>query len=222
MSRHRDRRLSRGFTLVEMITVVAILGLILTLLGYEFLSVISDTLRTRANTDAESQARIIMQKIDTHLRVAYYDYVDNPNPLVAEPIVSPTPMPVSATPVPYVVFYRVKAGGLANTTPILCPKGYPIAGAPCPPFELVTIQLNPLNPGELDELITELPTMLQEPPIVLGTNVTNFGVTAVSTDEYNITLTVTQPSSPNHCVDNSCSFTIDDNVFVRGGQPQTQ
>jgi prepilin-type N-terminal cleavage/methylation domain-containing protein len=221
MSRHLDHGSSRGFTLVEMITVVAILGLILTLLGYEFLSVISDTLRTRANTDAESQARVIMQKIDTHLRVAYYDYVDNPTPKTVEPVVSPLPQS-SATPVPYVVFYRVAAGGLANTTPQFCPAGTPIAGAPCPPFELVTIQLNPLNPGELDELITELPTMLQEPPIVLGSNVTNFGVTAISLDEYNVSLTVTQPSSPNHCANNSCSFTLDDNVFVGGGQSLVQ
>jgi prepilin-type N-terminal cleavage/methylation domain-containing protein len=218
MNPNRKHKFVRGFTLVEMITVVFILGLILTLLSYEFLSVIDDTLRTRSNTDAESQARVIMQKIETHMRVAYYDYVDMP-PGSPIPVVSPLPQG-SATPAPYVVFYRVSAGGLANTTPRQCGPGVgnsALTGAPCPPFELVTIQLNPLNPGELDELITDLPSMVQEPPIVLGTNVTSFGVTAISYDEYNVSLTVTQPSSPNYCANQNCSFTIDDNIYVGGG-----
>lgn len=216
MSKHQRSRRNSGFTLVEMITVVAVFGLILTLLGLEFVSVVSTTLHTRANTDAESQARIIMSKVETHLRVAYYDYVDNP-PGSPVPVASPLPpLPgASPMPTPFVTFYRVSAGGLVGSgTPTLCTvQG--VSNVPCPPFELVTIQINPLKLGELDELITPVKSGVQEAPIVLGTNVSSFNILPVSTSRYDVSLTVTEPSS--HCVNDQCSFTLNDVVYV-GGQ----
>ena len=115
----------------------------------------------------------------------------------------------------------VSAGGLVGT-PTLCPSKYAIPGAPCPPFEQVTIQLDPLRPGVLEEIVAPM-TLAgpgpAEPPIVLGNNVTSFGVTppsASSTNRYDLALTVTiGPNS--HCVNNLCSFTLNDSVYV-GGQ----
>ena len=86
----------------------------------------------------------------------------------------------------------------------------------CPPFELVTIQLNPLNKTELDEVVTQLPSGIVEPTIVLGTNVTQFLVTPVSSNRYDLTLTVSEGNN-SHCVGNACSFTLNDIVYV-GGQ----
>jgi hypothetical protein len=203
-----------------MLIVLVLVGLILTLLGFELVSAVGDTLHTRANIDAESQARVTMQKIDTHLRVAYYDYVDDPNPGTPLPVISPIPAPTPSA-APYITFYRVASGGLSSTNPQQCKgsigSGGPLAnsGAPCPPFELVTIQLNPSVPGELDEIVTPLPGTTQNRPVVLGTDVTNFGVTALSSDEFQITLTVSVPSW--QCATNRCSFTLSHDVFVAGG-----
>lgn len=206
------RRLSGGFTVMEMITVIFIIGLILSLLGFEFVSVIDKTMHTRANTDAESQARIIMSKVETHMRTAYFDYVDYNGPTASpNPVISPLPGSAATD---FVIFYRVHAGALATTPPTACPAG-PLVGAPCPPFDQVTIQFSPNTPGELDEDITEVSTGNVEPPIVLGTNVSSFQVTGISPSQYQLTLTVSQPSG--HCVNNQCSFTLSDVVYV-GGQ----
>jgi len=212
MRQARNRR-NYGFTLVEMITVVAVFGLILTLLGLEFVSVVDHTLHTRASTDAESQARIIMSKVETHLRTAYFDYTDFPSATATPAVASPLPAS-SATPAAFVTFYRVTPGSMA-TTPPTCAPSSPLKGALCPPFDLVTIQINPLIPGELDEIVTQLPSGVVEPTIVLGTNVSNFGVTPVSSNRYDLSLTVTEPST--HCSGDACSFTLNDIVYV-GGQ----
>lgn len=160
-----------------------------------------------------------MSKVETHLRTAYYDYVDapagSPNPVVA-------PVPGPSTPSTFVTFYRVQPGQMPNPAPT-CP-GSSLKGAPCPPFELVTIQLNPLTPTELDEIVTLEPSGKVEPTTILGNNVSNFGVTAVEDSsgvgvpggEYDIALTVTEPS--NHCVNDQCSFTLNDVVYLGGQQ----
>ncbi len=52
MSRRQRFRRSEGFTLIEMLVVIGLVGLILTLIGLEFVAVVNHTLHTRAETDA--------------------------------------------------------------------------------------------------------------------------------------------------------------------------
>ncbi len=209
MSRPRNRA-TRGFTLVEMITVVAIIGLILTLLSLEFISVVNSTLHSRANTDAESQARVIMAKIETHMRSAYFDYTDFTGS--PAPVISPIPGASAG----YVLFYRSAPGQLSpamNT----CSDG-----APCPQFETVLIQMNPKVSGELDEIITPQPGGAALPATVLGTNVSSFTVSGQGTNRYDIALTVSEPSG--HCTHDpntgrdACTFSLNDVVYVGGSE----
>jgi prepilin-type N-terminal cleavage/methylation domain-containing protein len=218
--RTRARRHSGGFTLVEMLTVVAVIGLILTMLSLEFISVVSTTLHTRANTDAESQARTIMAKVDAHLRAAYFDYPDFPPGASPVPVISPVPA-ASATPLGYVTFYRVRANQLATTPPTCGPNQPYVQGAPCPLFDQVTIELNPRVPGELDEIVQPASGGGTTATTVLGTGVTNFSVTPMGGGSpngylYQVQLTVSKPSA--HCVANQCSFTLSDLIYVGGQQ----
>jgi len=211
MRRVKARRVSRGITLVELLVVITIIGLILTLLGLEFVSVVNSTLHSRANTDAESQARLIMSKVETRLRSSYWDYTDfsglNASP---EPVISPLPGSSAG----YLLFYRSSPGQLTTG---LGPCGNPaFDGAPCPQFETVLIQMNPSVPGELDEIITPQPSGTAEPVTVLGTNVTNFTVTGQGVERYDVALTVSEPSG--HCVNTACTFTLNDVVYVGGNQ----
>lgn len=214
MKRREKLRSAGGFTLVEMLVVISVFGLILTLIGLEFVSVVDNTLHTRANTDAESQARIVMGKVTTHMRTAFFDVTD---------AVPGSPRPVASpyqTSAPYVTFYRVAKGGLGGPIPPCPAGGIHNGGEPCPPYELVTIQMNALNPGELDEIITSMPGGNAQPPIILGRNVTSFIVTSPTTSstQYNIDLTVSVPSG--HCggPTKSCSFTLDNVVYVGGSE----
>ena len=214
MNARLARKRVRGFGIIDTLVAVAMFGLILTLIGLEFVGVVDDTLHTRANTDAESQARVIMAKVTSHMRTSFFDYTDFPAQPTALPVVSPTPTASAG----YVTFYRVSKGSLAGPIPTCTAGPGQNAGAPCPSFELVTIQMNPLKPGELDEIITPMPSGVAQPPIVLGRNVSAFTVTAQSATQYNVALTVSIPSS--HCAGavRSCSFTLDSVVYIGGLQ----
>jgi type II secretory pathway pseudopilin PulG len=200
------RREQRGTTIIELMTVVVIVGLILTLLGFEFVSVVNSTLHSRANTDAESQARVIMSKVETHMRNAYFDYTDFSVNGTPDPVISPVPGASSG----YVLFYRTVPGQLTPAT-TTCGNN-----EPCPQFESVLIEMNPLVPGELDEIDTPQPNGPSKPAIVLGTNVSNFTVTGEANNRYDIAITVSEPSG--HCVNQACSFQLNDVVYVGGTQ----
>jgi type II secretory pathway pseudopilin PulG len=209
MNARQKRRHAGGFSIIETLIAVAVVGLILTLIGLEFVGVVDDTLHTRANTDAESQARLIMARVSTRMRTSFYDVTDNiPGPL---PVVSPV-----ATSAPYVTFYRVRPGGLQGPIPLCTPGNAHSGGEPCPPFELVTIQMNPIKPGELDEIITPQPGGTAGLPNILGRNVTSFTVTAQSSTQYNVEVRVSIPSS--HCSGpaRTCTFTLDNVVYIGG------
>jgi prepilin-type N-terminal cleavage/methylation domain-containing protein len=203
-----NRKTSSGFTLVEMIVAVSIFGLILALIGFEFVSVVDKTLHTRANTDAEAQARLAMAKVSKDMRSGYFDYKDYPA-ATPYPILSPLPGASAG----YVAFYHVSKGGLGSI-PGTCTTS-PNIGIPCPPFELVTIQMSPTTPGELDEITIPQPGGIPSSPMPLAQHVSVFTVFALSSAEYDVKITVAQPSG--HCVANACTFTLDNILYV-GGQ----
>src|SRR6516162_10296296 len=95
-TKSKSRSQDRGFTLVEMLTVVVILGLMIVLIGYEFDSTISGYFHDRTNMDTQTQSRLVMTKVVNRLRGASpWEFASNPSPTA-----SGQPHPVVIYPVP--------------------------------------------------------------------------------------------------------------------------
>lgn len=214
----RSRRQLRGFSILEMLMVCVILGLVLSMIGYEFVGVVSTALHTRANTDAQAQSRLIMTKVEHEMHAAFPDISDCPSfpdakncpsPLGTLVVVQPAP---KGTPGPVAEFYRVRQGSLNVAIP-KCPT----TQRPCPPYDLVTIQLNALVPGELDETVQPATGAGPSSTTVIGNNVSSFTVAPdqlSGSSDYTIDLTVSIPST--HCTSNACDYTLNSVVYVGG------
>ncbi len=131
MSSRRSGR--RGFTLIEMVTSVFILGLIVLLIGYEFDHTIWHLLHTQSNVDAESNARTALVQVVNGLRAATPDTGGGSDNNVHEVVLQPTSGVASSI----LEYRRAQAGSLAIPLAIATNSA---TGAPQPPFYDVTIQ----------------------------------------------------------------------------------
>ena len=224
----KGRSSARGFTVAELLTATVIIGLILVLIGYEFDHSLEHLLHTRQNRDAEAGARLTMAKITNRLRAASPDVFaqpapPDPNQVVMNPVPVGTPGATSTV----LTFYRVRPGQLAN--PAAIPTSGPI---PNPAYDIVTIQrgTNPCNPGcgdpspnYLVETAIDAITLAQsEVPVVLGSDVTNFSVTATGTqDAAQVDISVTTTAVNSRCQPN-CSYTSSGSVYVGGSSDLNQ
>ena len=227
---------NRGFTLVEMLTVVAILGLIIVLIGYEFDSTIGSYFHDRANMDTQAQSRLVMTKVVNRLRGASpWEFASNPSPVpsgqphavIIYPVPAPTPAPTATS----LTFYRPHPGSLSLATTVPLSSG----GAPDPPYDVVTIQRSKCpfvgckdpSPNYLVETAVDGVTNAQsETPVVLGSNVTDFSVSAqgtVSPALVTVSITVQNtapgchPAVPPPSPPPFCNYTAHDTVWVGGG-----
>jgi prepilin-type N-terminal cleavage/methylation domain-containing protein len=219
---------ARGFTLVETLTAVAIIGLILLLIGYEFDAIIGHSIHTRSNRDMETNARIAISKVTNRLRTASPWVIGTPTPAppaVAERVIlNPVPAPLPGATGTILQFYRVHPGSLANPATIPTP-----GNVPYPPYDIVTIQRstcpNPPcsdpSPNYLVETATDAQTgSPSEAPLVLANDVTAFLVTATGdpkgqSAKIDVSLTVrsTSPKCGPHC-----AYTTGSSVWVGGVQ----
>ena len=228
-SQFKLKHSTRGFTLIEMMTSVFILGLIILLIGYEFDHTIAHLLHTQSNVDAESTARTTMAKVVNGLRAATPDAnLIPPDPSTV--ILTPTGNSPSAV----LSYRRAAAGSLADPSNVRT-----VNGAPAPHFYDVTIQcMTPYpsfaaaacgatTPEDLVESIADdaSPNVIisQRP---LGHDVTGFSVTNVGGADaglITITLTVAHPYDvktgnyyTSRCAP-TCQYTATSQVYV-GGQ----
>jgi prepilin-type N-terminal cleavage/methylation domain-containing protein len=234
----RTGRTGRGFTLVEMLTVVAIVGLILMLIGVEIDASITGYTHDRANLDTESQSRLVMTKVVNRLRGAspwVFASAPSPGPTSSAPdpvILYPTPAPSPAATATSLTFYRPHPGSLSLATSIPL-----FNGVPDPPYDIVTIErakcptvgCTDPSPNYLVETAVDAASGAQsEQPLVLGTNVTAFSATAAgSVSPAMVTVEITvqnmapgcHPAAPPPSPPPSCTYTAADSVWIGGDSP---
>ena len=218
----------RGFTLVETVVSVVIIGLILLLIGYEFDAIIGHSIHTRSDRDMETNARFAINKVTNRLRTASPWVIGTPTPAppaVAEQvIIAPVPTGPPGTTGTVLQFYRVHPGSIANPAAIPTP-----GGVPYPPYDLVTIQRSNCpappcadpSPNYLVETATDAQTgTASETPLVLAYDVTAFVVTATGDSKgqsAKIDISLTVKSTSPRCGP-KCAYTTSSSVYVGGVQ----
>jgi prepilin-type N-terminal cleavage/methylation domain-containing protein len=215
----------RGFTLVETLVSVVIIGLILVLIGYEFDAIIGHSIHTRSDRDMETNARFAINKVTNRLRTASPWVIGSPAPAVPEQvIVAPVPTGPPGTTGTVLQFYRVHPGSLAD------PKAIPTPGGmPYPPYDLVTIQRSNCpappcadpSPNYLVETAIDAQTLTaSETPLVLANDVTAFVVTATGDskgESAQIDISLTVKSTSPRCGP-KCAYSTSSSVYVGGVQ----
>jgi len=216
---------ARGFTIVDTMISVAIIGLILLLIGYEFDAIIGHSIHTRSNRDMETSARIAIGKVTNRLRTASPWVIGTPPPAVPERvIINPVPNTPIGTTGTTLQFYRVHPGSLANPAAIPTP-----GNVPYPPYDIVTIERSNCptppcsdpSPNYLVETATDAQTgSASETPLVLANDVTAFLVTATGDSkgqsakiDVSLTIKSTSPTCGTHC-----AYTTSSSVWVGGVQ----
>ena len=223
---------SRGFTLVEMLTAAAIIGLILLLIGYEFDAIIAHSLHTQSNRDLETNARFAVNKVTNRLRTATPWVIGTPTPappgVPEQVIINPLPTGLPGATATSLQFYRVHPGSLSNPAAIPSP-----GNAPYPPYDIVTIQRSncPTPPGVTPSpnCLTETASDAQtgapsETPLVLANNVIAFQVTATGDNKgrsATIDISLTVNTTDVKCArthDPGCTYTTSSSVWIGGVQ----
>jgi prepilin-type N-terminal cleavage/methylation domain-containing protein len=176
----------RGFTIVELLISMTILGLVLGLAIIEFAMVFNHNNLMNANLTADQNARIAMAKVTNELRQAMPDITDSSTGTI---VVTPTAPPPSTAPAPVttVSFYRVHngAGGLVTPVPTSA------AGDPTPCYDLVTLTYDPVA-KTISKTVTlqtnAICTTASTATTVLARNIVGFGVTAETATLFDVDL----------------------------------
>ena len=212
MQTMRGRTEARGFTLIELMVAMSILGLVMTLAVAEFTQAWKHYSKTSVDITGETQARAAMALVTQSLRQAA-----QPSGATAiSPVTTPDciaaggctyPYPTSA-PTTGLQFTMVDDATITSADPNLLHYGADV------------IVLNPAVPGvngsDLIETVTDVSTGLVKQKRTLARNVTIFTVAATSSGSYNVTIQV----SPPHRADQlAAPFTLSSDVFISYFKP---
>jgi len=184
-----QRNNRRGFTIVEMLISMTIMGLVLALAVVEFAMVFNHNNLTSANITAEANARISMAKVTNEMRQAMPDVTDfttPPYPMVVTPTAPPpSTAPGTSTSIEY---YRVDNGSAGLTA---SPIPVDSNGNPVPCYDEVTLTYDPVG-----ETITRTISLVQNTNCstasvttdILARNIVGFSVSAISGTLFDVDL----------------------------------
>ncbi|HEY5094277.1 MAG TPA: prepilin-type N-terminal cleavage/methylation domain-containing protein [Candidatus Eremiobacteraceae bacterium] len=206
------RTKARGFTLIELMVAMSILGLVMTLAVAEFTQAWKHYSKTTVDITGETQARAAMALVTQSLRqaampagTAAISPVSSPDCIAAGGCTNPYP---TAAPTTGLQFEMVDDPSITSADPNQLHYGNDVIG------------LNPAIPGvngsDLIETVTDVSTGTVKIVRTLAKNVTVFTVAATSSGSYNVTIQV----SPPHRADQlSAPFTLSSDVFISYFKP---
>jgi Tfp pilus assembly protein PilW len=195
-------------TIVELLISFGILLLLLGLVTALFARAFTYSTLTQENLSNEQLARVAMARINSSLSQATVDVnsTDTGNGTPAPSVIGSTTFP-SATSTPAIAFFRVQT---------LNPSSIPTSPskAPDPSYNVHIISYDPVA-KQIDEYTTSWANYSTNgalpAPMVLAYNVTDFGITQITTSEYQFQITInniTNPSKP------EAPYTLVDNVHL--------
>jgi prepilin-type N-terminal cleavage/methylation domain-containing protein len=206
------RTKARGFTLIELMVAMSILGLVMTLAVAEFTQAWKHYSKTTVDITAETQTRAAMALVTQELRQA----AQPTGSVAVSPVTSPDCIAAGGCTYPYptaapatgLQFTMVDDPTITSADPNLLHYGADVIG------------LNPAVPGvngsDLIETVTDVSTGVVKQKRTLARNVTLFTVAATSSGSYNVTIQV----SPPHRADQlAAPFTLSSDVFISYFKP---
>ncbi len=201
---HQKRR---GFTLVEALVAMSIMGVILTLAILEFGHVVRHFAKTSADLDAERAARMAMANVTKEMRQAMPDpNVPAPQPPpITYPTYNPSPGPgATQAPANSVTFTEAEQPVSADFTTLS--------------YDTVTIAVGTPPPGHTyGNLLLTRAAPSGTTTSVIGSDIKLFSVQGFYKNTYNVRITVAPPirqdMSPNQ--DGAANdFTLNTRVFI--------
>jgi len=186
------RAKTRGFTIVELMISMSIMGLVLALAIIEFVMVFNHNSLMTADLAADQNGRVVMARVTNELREGMPDVTDYTAPSTPPPIVSnPTPA-ASAAPVQTISFWRVHSGSGGLDDPVAIPTD--ANGNPVPCYDQVSLVYDAV--GHTITRTVTLKTNVNCPTPqtttdIVARNVSSFGATAPSANLIDIDLQTT-------------------------------
>jgi prepilin-type N-terminal cleavage/methylation domain-containing protein len=186
------RAKTRGFTIVELMISMSIMGLVLALAIVEFVMVFNHNSLMTADLSADQNGRIVMARVANEVREGMPDVTDYASPSTPPPIISqPTPA-ASAAPVQTISFWRVHSGSGGLDDPIAIPTD--AFGNPAPCYDQVSLVYDPAAHTITRTVTLKTNTHCPTPSTttnVIASNVSSFQATAPSTNLIDIDLQTT-------------------------------
>lgn len=203
-----DRTHQHGMTIVELLISFGVLLLVLGLAIALFSKAFAHSTMTTENMSNEQLTRVAMARINNSLSQATVDAnsSDTNNGTPAPSVIGSVTFP-TATSTPAIAFFRVK-----TLDPAAIPTGS--TNAPNPPYYVHIISYDPVG-RQINEYTTTWATYnaggASPSPVPLAYNVTNFGITQITTSEYQFQITINNISNPTQA---EAPYTLVDNVHL--------
>jgi prepilin-type N-terminal cleavage/methylation domain-containing protein len=185
------RTKTRGFTVIELMISMAIMGLVLALAIVEFVMVFNHNSLMTADLSADQNGRIVMAKVANELREGMPDVTDFTTPATPPPIVS-NPTPPAGAPSQTISFWRVHSGTGGLDDPIAIPTD--AFGNPTPCYDQVSLVYDPAAHTITRTVTLKTNAKCPTPSTttnIIASNVSSFGATAQSTNLIDIDLQTT-------------------------------
>jgi prepilin-type N-terminal cleavage/methylation domain-containing protein len=180
MHQTQRARTARGFTLIEMLTAMFVLGVVLTLTVSEFTYAIANFRWTNAHLDAETQARVAMARINDLMKMGTPDILNSnciKDELKCSVIEPAAPLQNSTDGNSSISFYEV-TNSTADAGHLSPSMTVDASGNPLPTYDVVTVLYQPPDLIECTTTVAAFEANPSQPCLNVGVQTIAYDVTA--------------------------------------------
>ena len=180
MHQSQRARTARGFTLIEMLTAMFVLGVVLTMTVTEFSYAIANFRWTNSHLDAETQARVAMARINDLMKMGTPNILDNTcitDELKCTVIEKAAPLINSTDGNTSISFYEV-TNNTADGGHLSPSMNHDASGDPEPTYNVVTVLYQPPDLVECTTSVAAFEANPTQPCLNVSVQTIAFDVTA--------------------------------------------